>query len=259
MNVPIGFRDANAQIRQAQLQLRRQVALLHDEEAQAVLALQASYRQLIQAYELAPILAARRKAAATEYQARSEEFRAHPKDVDPDLLARLFLQAQSRWVDALRDEQRAVFAYNIALADFERQRGTILQYDHVAIADGPLPVCVQKRASEHIRQRQLALVLRERAGVHPEGQGCGSGAAPFGPAAPPDLKAVEQPPQLAALVEGRPGEADEPPPSAPPDKRVPPGTRDLALEFVGDFRRSYEQWKLYHLAAWDQLATNSTP
>src|SRR5262249_572170 len=62
MDVPIGYRDANAQIRAAHLQLQRQMAVLRDQEKQAVFALQKSYQQLLVAYEQIGILTARRKA-----------------------------------------------------------------------------------------------------------------------------------------------------------------------------------------------------
>ena len=38
------------------------------------------------------------------------------------------------------------------LADYERQKGTILEYRNVAIEEGPLPDGAQPKASEHIRR-----------------------------------------------------------------------------------------------------------
>ena len=51
----------------------------------------------------------------------------------------------------MRDEQAAVCSFKIALADYERQKGTILQSRQIMIADGPLPRCVQPHASSQIR------------------------------------------------------------------------------------------------------------
>src|SRR5262249_58673043 len=70
--------------------------------------------------------------------------------------------AQRAWAAALRDERASIFDYNIAIADFERQKGTILQYDNVTLAEGPVPRCVQAQASKHIQDRTRALVLRQR-------------------------------------------------------------------------------------------------
>jgi hypothetical protein len=54
-------------------------------------------------------------------------------------------------VDAVRDEQAAVCNFRIALADFEKQKGTILRSPQIIIADGHLPEFAQPKASSQIR------------------------------------------------------------------------------------------------------------
>lgn len=164
MDVPLGFRDANAAVRRAQLQLAQRFASLRNQEDQVVFELQRTYRQLIQSIEQVRIQRARRAAAARQVAARVEELRAGPREADVTAL----LLAQRALADALRDEQSAICEYNIALAQFERQKGTILTHDNVEIAEGPVPVCVQQRASENIRQRQAALMLRQRPALEHE-------------------------------------------------------------------------------------------
>src|SRR5262249_4171388 len=46
---------------------------------------------------------------------------------------------------------------------FHFSKGTIMQHDNVAIAEGALPVCAQVRAVDHERERSHALVLHEHA------------------------------------------------------------------------------------------------
>ena len=74
----------------------------------------------------------------------------------------ILLEAQRNWADALANEYTAIVKYNNTLAGFEFAKGTILQHNNVVIAEGPLPLCAQVRAVEHIREREKALMLRER-------------------------------------------------------------------------------------------------
>jgi hypothetical protein len=156
MQVPIGFRDASAQTTRARLQLAQRFTFLRDQEAKIILSLQRSYREVVQFAEEFRIRRSRREAAATQLKARTEKYRAGRETID------FLLTAQRNWTDALRDEYAALCNYNVGLADYERQKGTILQYNNVTLMEGPIPGYAQARASEHIRERQRALLLRER-------------------------------------------------------------------------------------------------
>jgi outer membrane protein TolC len=161
LDVPIGFRAAHAQIRRAELLLGQRMTQLHDQEKQVGFALQQSYRELVRAGEVVRIQQAIRKAATERYQALYEQFRAGLEG--PGFL----LIAQQNWTAAAAAERSSVFAYAIALAKFELEKGTIQKYDNVSIADGPLPACAEARASAHIAQREHAHILRERASACP--------------------------------------------------------------------------------------------
>lgn len=158
LDVPIGFRAAQSQLQRAKLQMRQREAQLRDMEEQATFALQQSYRDLLRTAEEVRIQAGIRKAATERYQALYELFRAGQEG--PNFL----LIAQQNWTSAVAFEQSSIFAYNIAIAKFQLERGTIQEFNHVSIAEGPLPLCAQGRASAHINERQKALTLRQRAG-----------------------------------------------------------------------------------------------
>ncbi|MFO0808402.1 MAG: TolC family protein [Gemmataceae bacterium] len=159
MDVPIGSRDAQTLVRQARLNLLRSYYTLKDQEdkTQRFLALQ--YRNLIQYYREIEAQRAQREANARQLSARFNLFRAGSKSGSIDVL----LEAQRNFADSLASEYAAIVNYNNALCGFQFAKGTILPYDNVCIAEGPLPGCVQVRAVEHIRERQIALHLRERA------------------------------------------------------------------------------------------------
>jgi hypothetical protein len=165
--------------------------VLEDQQSQAAFALQRSYRQLVQLHREFRIQAARRAATAIQYRALYDEYLAGFGGGNTNVL----LEAQRNWANALHDEQETVARYNIALADFERQKGTILAYDNIHIAEGALPSGAKEQAAEHIREQTHSLILRERAA----------------PRAPPDATAGV-PPVLPRLVEAPDAAVEETPP-----------------------------------------------
>ncbi|HEY1376263.1 MAG TPA: TolC family protein, partial [Gemmataceae bacterium] len=158
MDVPIGFRDAHAAVRSARLNLARSYKQLKDTEVKARSFLALQYRNVIQYYEELQAQHAQRRANAIQLRARFEAFQAGTAQGTIDIL----LEAQRNWADSLASEYTAIVNYNNALAGYQFAKGTILGYDNVSIAEGALPKCVQVRAVEHIREREKALLARER-------------------------------------------------------------------------------------------------
>jgi outer membrane protein TolC len=157
LNVPIGFRNANANVRIARLQLARAYESLEDFEKRTETFLSTQYRKISTSYELIRANRAQREAFAEQLRVKFEEYKAGRATLD------IVLEAQRFYADALSNEYAAIVNYNNSLVGFEYAKGTILVHDNVVISEGPLPGCVQKRAVEHERERAAALVLRERA------------------------------------------------------------------------------------------------
>jgi outer membrane protein TolC len=153
LDMPLGFREANSQVRRAMLALAQRVAFLQEQEKNLVYDLTRSYRDIIQLHEQIRILRAQRLAFTDQLRLRYLEFQAGRGTID------VLLEAQRNWAEALREEHFAIADYNVALADWERQKGTILEHDNVIIAEGPLPACAVGRASEHLRERHRSLPL----------------------------------------------------------------------------------------------------
>lgn len=156
MQVPIGRRQAYAQIQSAKLQLVQNLAALRDTENVVVFSLQENYRQLIESHAAILIQHAQLNAAQRQLQARMQEFQ-----LGQGIVLNL-LSAQQSWASAQEQLQRAVCAYNVTLINWERQKGSIMQYDNVTIAEGPLPLGALEQASAAIRKRRQGLVLRRR-------------------------------------------------------------------------------------------------
>ena len=157
LNVPLGFRNAQANLRIARLQLARTYQVLHDNELKTERLLGAQYRNLFTNYEHIRALRAAAGGLRRAAAARFQEFLAGRGTLD------LLLEAQRFWADALSNEYTAIAAYNKSLAQFEFAKGSILIHDNIVISEGALPNCAQVRAVEHQRERTAALVLRERA------------------------------------------------------------------------------------------------
>jgi outer membrane protein TolC len=218
LNVPIGFRFAHVQVRQAQIALARAMETLHDQEMKAQRFLGRYYEQISVSYEQIRANRAQREAFGEQLRARQEEYRAGRGTLD------ILLEAQRFWADALANEYASIVTYNNNLVEFEYAKGTIMQHDNVVIAEGTLPCCAQVRAVDHERERTAALVLRERANpatwvtCGPKAGACQGVSLPAAMAATPPLKDV---PMMPATVQ--PGKTTDVPPltEAPPEEVLP--------------------------------------
>ena len=183
LDMPLGFRDANALVRQAQLGLTRSYLQLRDAELKAVEYLLSRYRRVIETYAVIPPLRARREAL----QAFIHLFRIKI-EIGAFQSSEYFnyLQVQRDLADSIAREFAAVAQYNSALAEFEFAKGTIMRYNNINLAEGPLPPWVGKRAADHERERTAAFKLRERPATdptptsspHPVGPGVGTAFIP---------------------------------------------------------------------------------
>jgi hypothetical protein len=205
--MPLGFRDAHAAVRQARLNLQRAYFQLKDQETKARSFLAFQYRNIDQYYAEIDAQRAQREANAHQLNLRFEVFQAGARGGTIDVL----LEAQRNFADALASEYVAVVNYNNSLAGYQFAKGTILQYDNVQIAEGPLPQCVQVRAVDNIRQRESALRLRERSDPTIIQTGCNGecGTTAMPPNSLVGVPFMGQPPAI-------------PPTSAPPQPGAPP-------------------------------------
>lgn len=192
LSMPIGHRDAYAALRAAREQLTQSYLTLRDEEERARSFLVSAYQGLFSNYNQIQALRQARIAAGIQLETSLQQY------IVGRILLLDLLVAQQNWANALQAEYAAIAQYNISLAQFEFAKGTIMQYDNVYIAEGPLPRCAQVRAVEHERQRELGVVLRERANpVTQAAVCCDQGQSLSMPKLPNDTA-----PPLPSLFEG---------------------------------------------------------
>jgi outer membrane protein TolC len=156
MNMPIGWRNAHANVRVAQLALARAYETLADNERKTISFLTGQYRKIPVNYELIRVQRAAREAFADQLRVQYDKYIAGT--ITPDSL----LEAQRFWANSLSQEYLAIRDYNNALAAFEFAKGGGLTRNNIVISEGGLPCFAQKRAVEHLRERDDALTLRER-------------------------------------------------------------------------------------------------
>ena len=162
LDIPLGFRDANALVRQAELNMRKSYFYLLDSERKTLEFLTDQYRQVVQAYELVQYRRAQREDLQ-EYIGLDRqvlEIGALNKDEYVGFISNL-IQVQRDLANATASEFQAVAQYNIALAGLEFAKGTIQQYNNLTVADGPVPAWVEKKAVDHFKAREAALKLVE--------------------------------------------------------------------------------------------------
>ena len=228
LDMPIGFRDANAQVRQQQLTLTRSYLQLRDAELKAVETLVNAYRRVIESYATLGPNRARREALqqfVVRFRSRIEIGQFQSSDYFN------FLQVQRDLADAVATEFQSIAQYNSALAAFEFAKGTIQRYNSITMAEGPLPAFVSQRAADHERERtEAAIRLRERPAHDPvpHSPPHARGPATASPGGLPPL--TQLPPAPDVILPGgapgvqpgvRPGVPANPLPQPMP---LPPGT-----------------------------------
>ena len=122
---PIGNRGPEAEFTQRRLERRQAVLAYRDQAQQVVLDIKNALREMVQAYELMGSTRAARRAAADSLRAIEEQEQAGAA-LTPEFLLDLKLDTQRRLAEAQIAEVEAQVNYNIAIAEFYRAMGTLL-------------------------------------------------------------------------------------------------------------------------------------
>lgn len=164
MDIPLGFRDANAAVRQAQLQMVKSHYQLQDSERKTLEVVLRQWRNIDFRHRDIEL----RRQTRLKLQ---ETLALNKKLIDGGAydVNTLFniLQVQQNFANQLAGEYAAIAQYNSALAALEFEKGTIQRYNNVTVGEGPLPTHVRKKASDHFGARNAAIKLRERTVENP--------------------------------------------------------------------------------------------
>jgi outer membrane protein TolC len=139
----IGNRIGHSQVRNAELVLAREKAILAEQELQVAHELSDAFAEAERSYQLTRTTYNRRAAAEEQLVEVTRKYQNGAIGLDP------VLDAQRRLADAGSGYYRSVVDYNRALAEVHYARGTLLDYDGVFLSEGPWPV---KALSDAARQ-----------------------------------------------------------------------------------------------------------
>ncbi len=129
-SMPIGFRQAHAAIRNGQLALARERAVLQEQERQVIHDLGNAVSELDRAYKVARVNLDRRNAARDRLQALLKQ-----KEDRGIVLVNFMLDAQQRLASAEADFFRSLVEYSLAVKNVHIEKGTWKSYHNVLLAE----------------------------------------------------------------------------------------------------------------------------
>ncbi len=151
-SMPIGFRQARAQLHNTELQLVKARALLSAQELDISHELAEAIQRIDGAYITAQTQLDRKIASARRVQTTQAEYEAGVKDATLDLV----LRAQASNAVAEIAYFNALIAYNKAITDYHMRRGTLLEHDGIQLAEGEWTEAAQEEALRRAWARSFA-------------------------------------------------------------------------------------------------------
>lgn len=130
-SITLGFRREMAAVRNAELALARERAILQEQELELVHNLSDSYRDVERNYRLIEDYLAVLRAARKQYRAVEASFTMNKTTLYE------VLQAQQELADAETRYYRIVTDYNLAIVNLNYRKGSLLEYNGVTLAEGP--------------------------------------------------------------------------------------------------------------------------
>ena len=131
--MPLGFRNALANTRQAQYQLLRQRAFLQQVVHQTTHSLARFFLEVDANYKQFKTAGRLREAAQQRLEAQQAFYEAGTITIDR------YLDALRNWSTAVALEAQYKTSYNTSIIALEEAKGTLLAYDNIALAEGPHP------------------------------------------------------------------------------------------------------------------------
>jgi len=148
--MPIGFRQAYAGVRNAELNLHRDHAILQEQRRRVTLELSSAVAEKDRAYALAQTNLNRRQAAREQLGATEAAYGGVDEPQQPQWLD-LLLDAQRRLADADSQFYRALSEYMMAIKYVHYAKGSLLDYNDVYLTEGPWPEKAYFDAAERSR------------------------------------------------------------------------------------------------------------
>ncbi|MHB9076971.1 MAG: TolC family protein [Pirellulaceae bacterium] len=144
-DMPIGFRREFAALRNSELQLARERAILDEQEFRISHDLSEAIRSADRAFQLMKTNLNRRVAAQDEVRALRARFQVGFEQLD------VLLRAEQRLAESTSAYYRSLIDYSLAVRDVHYAKGSLLEYDGVSLAEGPWSTAAYRDALEQSR------------------------------------------------------------------------------------------------------------
>ncbi len=151
LSLPIGYRQAHAAVRNAELNLARERVILKEQERQVVYDLSNTIAEKDRAFEVVRTNYNRRKAAHTELAAVQAAFEAEKASLDQ------VLEAQRRVATADTGYFRALIEYTLAVKNVHFEKGSLLDYSEIYLEEGKWPTKAYADALKRAKRRMTPL------------------------------------------------------------------------------------------------------
>ncbi|HWC90143.1 MAG TPA: TolC family protein [Pirellulales bacterium] len=152
-NMPLGFRQGLAAVRNEQLQLARERAVLQDQELELSHQLSNAVRSLDRFYMLSQTNFNRRVASQKQVDAVRAAYETQTVTLD------LLLEAQRALADSESTYYDALSLYNLAICQVHLRKNSLLEYNGVHMAEGPWADKAYFDARKRARERDAGLFV----------------------------------------------------------------------------------------------------
>ena len=229
--MPIGFRDAHAGVRNAELRMMQARAILREQEFQVLNNLTGAVDQVGRAFLVLQTSINRTIAAKDQVKALKAAYEADKAELF------VVLDAHRRYTEALSAYFQARVDYALAIRNVQFEKGTLLEYCDVALAEGPWPMKAYGDAAQRERlrgkSRRIDFALRRPPIVS---QGAASQqTVPNAPAGGGSQSVSVKPPTVRPNAGALQRLAPAPEPPAPPESPLLPTDHPPAFPQTGDF------------------------
>jgi len=150
--MPIGFRQANAAVRNTELKLRREHVVLDEQRREVTLDVSNAIAEKDRAYLLAQTNLNRR-VAAMQQLAATEAIHNDADENQKSYLLDLLLDAQRRLGDADSQYYRSLVEYMMSIKQIHYAKGSLLEYCGVFLSEGPWPLQAYSQSIRRDRKR----------------------------------------------------------------------------------------------------------
>ncbi len=158
-SIPLGFRRELAAVKNAEFQLARDKAILREQELELSHVLAEAVRQISEKFQLMETQFNRRRGAKAQVDAINELIQGDVVGTNLPRYVDLLLDAERRLSDAEVEYFRALVDYNRSIMQLHFQKGSLLEYNQVFLAEGPWPAKAYFDAIRVARQRDASLFL----------------------------------------------------------------------------------------------------